>query len=245
MKAPTINVFAKPYEVWETRNPNKQEALDYYCRYNKFITNINVRLIEEITNHFEAAKYMAINCADNALENFIDDFLDNSPEYKSFRKMMPSLTPPALYYYQQKYTQISKIKANIEINNINCTLGDNQHLFHGGLWPDFSSDNFTTSAPLSTTFCPQVALRNAEWLGKAYDAGQIDLFVIRSINSKTNAFCYRRRGTRMGNEKEVILASGARLILKRRTLIRDDYPIAAYNKPDKTIPIYVIEVDLL
>lgn len=245
MKAPTINVFAKPYEVWETRTPNTQEALDYFCKYDRFVTSINVRLIEKINNHFEAAKHMAINGADNALENFIDDFLDKSLEYKLFRKMMPPITPSGLYHYQQKYTQSSKIKANIEINKINCTLGDNQYLFHGGLWPDFLSETFITNAPLSTTFCPQVALRNAEWCEKAYSAGQIDLFVIKARNSRTNAFCYRRRGTKMGNEKEVIVASGAKLTLNKRTLIRADYPVAAYGKPDKMIPIYVIEVDLI
>ncbi|MGU3847378.1 hypothetical protein ACVZHT_38210, partial [Vibrio diabolicus] len=73
-----------------------------------------------------------------------------------------------------------------DINSIGKTLSDGQFLFHGGLWFSSCENEVTLRKPFSTSFCPQVALRNAEWRGKAYDQGQIDLLVLRVSNPKTN-----------------------------------------------------------
>jgi len=157
---------------------------------------------------------------------------------------MPPRTPKVLFDFQQKYPRYSLPDLNKEIYNIGYTLSEGQHLFHGGLWPSSEVKEVDLTTPFSTSFCPQVALRNAEWRGKAYDAGKIELFVLRAVNPQTNVFAFRRKGTKMGNEKEVLFASGAKLILQKCSLVRKNYPVKKCNHPAKCVPIYVIEVDV-
>lgn len=243
MILPLINNFVLPYEKWSTRQPTQQESLDCYQKNGHFLPFVNDKLEESVSSPFEAACYMARKGADNALENYIDEQLDNSSEYKIWRQCMPSKTPDAIRRFQQEYPNYDQFEVDYEINkNVNI-LSDGQFLFHGGSWPSGTA-RVKLNKPFSTSFCPQVALRNAEWRGKAYDAGQIDLFVLRAVRAKTNVFVYRRKGTKMGNEKEVLFSSGAELTLVNKTLIKEDCLATKYQCPDKRIPIYVIEVDI-
>lgn len=243
MILPLVNVFMPPYEKWSTRQRTQQESLDFYKENGYFLPFVNDKLQEKISTPFEAACYMARKGADNALEHHIDAQLDNSSEYRIWRQCMPSKTPDAIRRFQQEYPSFDQFDVDSEINRNTNLLSDGQFLFHGGLWPSCTA-RIKLNKPFSTSFCPQVALRNAEWRGKAYDSGQIDLFVLRVVSAKTNVFVYRRKGTRMGNEKEVLFSSGAELTLVNRTLIREDYLAAKYQCPERRIPIYVIEVDI-
>ena len=243
MILPLVNNFVPPYEKWSTRQPTQQENLDCYQKNGHFLPFVNDRLEERVSTSLEAACYMARKGADNALESHIDTQLDNSSEYKFWRQCMPSKTPDAIRKFQQEYPKYDRYEVDSEINKNANLLSEGQFLFHGGLWPS-SSSHIKLNKPFSTSFCPQVALRNAEFRGKAYDAGQIDLFVIRVKNPKTNVFAYKRKGTRMGNEKEILFASGAEMTLQNRRLIRNDYLVGKWNFPDKVVPIYVIEVDI-
>ncbi|CFL01736.1 hypothetical protein [Burkholderia pseudomallei] len=118
-------------------------------------------------------------------------------------------------------------------------------MFHGGHWAS-DSPTLTTSRPFSTSFCPQVALRNAEWKGKAYDAGRVDLMVVRVTQPKTKAYAYSREGNH-GNEKEVVFASGAQLTRVRETHIAD-IPVSKVTSgiqtEEKVVPAYVVEVEI-
>lgn len=244
MGLPVVNTFSSAYELWTMRRATEQESLEHYKREGSFLSFVNDQLLMVIQDHVSAAKYMAQKGADNGLENHIDRFLDQDANYQSWREHMPSKTPPSITEFQQNYPQYNQSNVDADINSIGKTLSDGQFLFHGGLWFSDSKNEVTLRKPLSTSFCPQVALRNAEWGGKAYDQGQIDLLVLRVSNPRTNIFAYKRKGTKMGNEKEVLFASGATVKLRSRTLIRNDYEVAKYQHPDKTIPIYVIEVDI-
>ncbi len=105
---------------------------------------------------------------------------------------------------------------------------------------------FVTNQPLSTSFCPQVALRNAEWRGKAYDEGKIDLFVINVIEPNTNIFFYNLN-EELGNEKEVLFASGATLQLVSKTFVGMHVVAKAnldYSTSKKTVPIHILEIDI-
>jgi len=157
---------------------------------------------------------------------------------------MPPKTPASLSDFQQNYPNYVASKVDAEINEIWYTPSHGQFLFHGGVWPNNSANTLVLSGPFSTSFCPQVALRNAEWKGKAYDDGQIDIFVLRVANPQTNVFAFRRKGTKMGNEKEVLFSSGAKLVLHNRTLIRNDYQVAKAHHSTKQVPVYVIEVEI-
>ncbi|WP_318456872.1 hypothetical protein [Photobacterium leiognathi] len=70
------------------------------------------------------------------------------------------------------------------------------------------------------------------------------------MSPQTKAFCFRINGTSKGHEKEVLLAAGAKLILRKKTLIKSDG--AAYKSCNvyagkvlkKTIPFYLLEMDI-
>jgi hypothetical protein len=244
MKLPVVNAFSTPYEAWHTRDATREEVQRHMEEHGNMLPFVNDSLKARISDHFEAASYMANHGEDNGLEKFIDRYLDNDSSYKNFRQAMPSKTPKAFYDFQQKYPHYSSVSVDSEINNIGHTLSEGQILFHGGLFPSSTMEEIVLTSPFSTSFCPQVALRNAEWKAKAYDSGQIDLLVLRASNPTTNVFAFRRKGTKMGNEKEVLFASGAKLRIKDKTLIRNNYVAAKRDFPDKTISIYVISVDI-
>jgi len=222
MRLPLVNTFVTPYEVLNTRTLNQ----------------------DKINTSLESAIYMANVGVDNALENFIDSFLDIDMNYKIWGQKMPYVTPKDLFTFQQQYPSYSINKVDFEINKIGFTLSDGQYLFHGGLWNEERGDEFITNKPFSTSFCSQVAFRNAEWNGKAYDANQIDLLVLRVVNPQTNVFAFKRKGTKMGNEKEVLFSSGARLKLRNRIFIKNTKAYKGFPTKEKMVPIYVLEVDI-
>lgn len=234
---PLVDAFTPSYEVWETRLATSEEMIA-----NRSPEPIKVRLLESICNAHTAAVYMAKIAVDNGLGNHIQTALSKSHSYKSWHSVMPSKTPSEIARYQKDYQKSDFSAVSKEIDQNGSLLSHGQCLFHGGLWRGGSS--LATTRPLSTSLCPQVALRNAEYKAKAYDADRLDLFVLRIANPTTKAFVFKRKGTSLGHESEVLLASGAHLTLKTETLVRSNYPAARYQHPDKEIPIYVLEVEL-
>ena len=157
---------------------------------------------------------------------------------------MPNRTPPALAKYRREYPHCDLESVNDEVNLHGFSLSEGQCLFHGGRWPGGNADAFVTTRVLSTSFCPQVALRNADHLGKAYDQGKIDLLVLRATEPCTKTFAFKRAGAGMGHENEVLIASGARMVVHSRTRIRDDYLAMKWQEPEKRIPVFVFEIDI-
>jgi hypothetical protein len=241
---PLINVFDLPYESWTKREPTLEEARRHIKELGYIPSFVNDTLKARIYNHLDAAKHMADISVDNGLERFIENQLDKNHHYTHWLRCMPPNPSVNISKYRQSYPNYNSSNVDKEINEIGLTLSDGQYLFHGGLWPNAGFQQITLTKPFSTSFCPQVALRNAEWRGKAYDAGQIDLFVLRTIEPKTNVFVFNKNDAEMGNEKEVLFSSGAKLTLCNRVLIKNDYYVSKDNQLPKTVPIYVIEVDI-
>lgn len=187
-----------------------------------YIANGNI-----ISNPLEAAVHMSIIEVDNGLENHISKYLKESDNFSSWRNQMPKKTPKSLSDYQKIYPHCDFNSIETEINNIGAKLSPGQFLFHGGVWPGVNS--FTTNRPLSTSFCPQIALREAEFREKAYGAGQVDLFVLCVGQSRSNVFVYRQSGTNFGHEKEVLFSSGSILRLINTFLVRNNYPVGRIN----------------
>ncbi|CAI8866077.1 hypothetical protein [Pseudomonas chlororaphis] len=238
MSLPLVDTFFPPYEKWETRHPNTEEML----ASGNFHQRIKVRLEETIANAGDAAEYIGRVGADNGLGNFINDALDNSSAFEHWRKAMPTKTPSALSQYQKSYPNCDFAQISTEIEAIGEILSEGQCLFHAGLWP--GGEQLTTDRPLSTSFCPQVALRNADHLGKGYDAGVIDLFVLKATGPKTRVFAYKRKGTNLGHENEVLFASGAELTLMSSVVVNTDYPAEKWGLPNKRISIRVLVVNI-
>lgn len=237
MNLPLVDTFEPPYELWETRTATLEEMIA-----NGGPGDIKVNMVARISDAREAAEYIANVALDNRFGNHIQTALSNSQAYKAWLSAMPSRTPAELSRYQKDFPRSDLSAASQEIDQNGSTLSPGQCLFHGGLWP--GGRCLITQRPLSTSLCPQVALRNAEHNAKAYDAGRLDLFVLRANNPKTKAFVFKRKGTNLGHESEVLLASGAILTLKAETLIRCTYLAAKVDHPKKEIPIYVLEVEV-
>ncbi|HIF9460115.1 TPA: hypothetical protein ACX6SH_004202 [Photobacterium damselae] len=240
---PIVNVFEKPYELWEER----EQTLEEMRQSGDFHRRVKVRLEAKICNHIDAAKHMLFKIVDTQLEHFIKDYLNQSLNYKLMRSEMPSKTPKSLSDYQRIFQNSSFNQVSIDINNYGKVLSDGQCLFHGGLYPIEAGEAFITTRPFSTSFCPQIALRNAEWAGKAYDAGEINLIVLRAVNPQTKTFCFRLNGTDKGHEAEVLFAAGAKLTLLRKVKITDGkaYKVCSQGRLlEKEIPFYLVEADI-
>lgn len=245
-KAGLIDVFAQPYKVWTKRRASIEEAMDLVENKGVHIsqaTEINDKLVDVVSTPIEAATRMLKQGADTGLERHIESALDSSTEYKALRNLMPALEPEALSSYQGSFTERDWVPADEAIKANGAEMANGQCLFHGGVW---SSDNqtFTTARPFSTSFCPQVALRNAEWSGKAYKSGRIDLMVVRVIRPDTTAYAYSREGEH-GHEKEVVFASGAKLRRVSETKVAEmrvsDFSMAMKTK---VVPAFLVEVEL-
>ena len=245
---PIVNPFLTPYEVWSYRNPTSEEMQVFYEQNGYFPSLIKEQLIETIDTPLKAALYISKVGADNGIDIHINSFLDKSSEYKLMRKLMPYRTPHELSNYQKKYPNYDQVALDNEIQAISAVLSVNQSLFHGGSWFNDKLSLIQTQRPLSTTFSPQVALRNAEHKGKAYDAGRIDLFVLKVKNPITPVFVFRNKGTNLGHENEILFMSGAKLYLKNRILVKDNYPVSkvmnGINIIKKEVPIYVLEIEI-
>lgn len=237
-----------PYEEWSKRKTTPEEALDL-INNRKFrvleALEVNDKLIDVVSTHTEAATRMLRKRADIGLEFHIDRALDTSAEYRALRDLMPQHVPVALNSYQGEFSEHGLAAADEAIQAHGVKIPEGQFLFHGGHWAS-NSPTLTTSRPFSTSFCPQVALRNAEWKGKAYDVGRVDLMVVRVTQPKTKAYVYSREGSH-GNEKEVVFASGAQLTRVRETHIAD-FPVSKVTSGvrhvEKVVPAYLVEVEI-
>lgn len=209
---------------------------------NGHLGDVKVALIEGISDAHAAAAYMARVGMDNGLGSFIQTALDESTAYKAWQKAMPNKTPPETSRYQKDISKSDMAAVSQEIDQNGYLLSTGQILFHGGLWP--SGKSLTTTRPLSTSMCPQIALRNAEFNAKAYDSARLDLFVLSVTDPKTRAFAFKRKGTTLGHESEVLLAAGAHLTLNSEKLIRSDYRVGKPGCRSKDIPVYVLDISL-
>lgn len=243
-----VNVFATPYEDWSIRDTTDEEASDLVKNKGMSVIealHVKDKLIGVVSTHTEAATHMLRQRVCNGLEGHIDRALDASAEYRDLRNLMPQDVPEALSSYQGEFSGHDHAMADEAIKAHGVGMAEGQLLFHGGYWGSGSS-TFTTSRPFSTSFCPQVALRSAEWRGKAYDAGRVDLIVVRVTQSTTKAYAYGRDGDH-GNEKEVVFASGAQLTRVRETHITD-IPVLKITSDlqthEKVVPAYVVEVEI-
>lgn len=238
-----IELFKTPYEIYSYREATQEESME------NFQSRVKDKVIKTINTPLKAAKHMAQVGADNALQNHINDVLDKSVELKNWQNAMPSCTPKSLSDYQKNYPNYDLESLEDDIQKYGVLAPDEQYLFHGGKWADESKNIIILDKPFSTSFCPQIAFRNAEHKGKAFDCGSIDLFVLKVKNPKTKAFLFKRKGTRFGHENEVLFNTGLILKLVSKEIVRIDYP--AYKAKGsgidvyrKLIPVNILEVEI-
>ena len=239
-----VNPFDPPYEIWSERPMTPQEMLDYAKEFGHFASTIKNQLLGRISNPVEAAKHMVEEAVDEKLNSHLQDGIDSSSSYDSWRRAMPRQTPPAIAKYQKHFPDYDSSAVDDAIFQIDFRLPLGQALFHGGIWPNSSSNSLVTDRPLSTTLLPSVALRNAEHKGKAYHAGEIQLMVLTIRDLSIRSFVFRKSGTLLGHEHEVLLPSGIKLTIRNRICVREDYPSGLDGIRTKPIPGVVLEVDV-
>lgn len=196
----------------------------------------------QINTALEAAKHVAAHGADNGLGDYICNVLDDSAIYKAWVKSMPTKKPSAIATYQTNYDRRNDAAVNNDILSYGDTLDVGQVLFHGGQWTG-GTGKVVISRPLSTTFNPNVAFANALWKAKAYDAGRLDLIVLTTKTATTKAFVFNLRGN-LSHEREVLLPTNTTLTFIRETCLQTAFNTTKVGSPDKTIPVYVVEVEV-
>lgn len=195
-----------------------------------------------ISTALEAANHIAVHYPDNGLGSYICNVLDASADYRAWIKAMPSKKPKAIATYQSNYDKRDDAAVNSDILTYGDTLDVGQMLFHGGHWTR-GTGTTVISRPLSTTFNPNVAFVSALWNAKAYDAGQLDLLVLKTTTATTKAYVFNRRGN-LSHEREVLLPANTTLKFIRETCLQTAFNVTKVGFPNKTVPIYVVEVDV-
>lgn len=251
---PLVNIFQNGFEVWETRQPTPDEIIKNIqakLPINEIHQEIKTQLIQTIQTPEDAIKYcLEKNGYCNTFENFIDDELKKSPTIQQWLSLMPITIPPNLLQYKTNYPEFDPSGVQEEIALINCYLSTNQQLIRAGeidLWN--IGESLVTNTPLSTSFCPQIALRNVNHGAKAYNYGRIDIMLINVVDSSTHVFFYNPK-QEMGHEKEVLVSAGAKLTLKKRTVLKNEHTVHKYDltqtssEQSKNVPVYLVEINL-
>lgn len=246
MSLSIVDPFAgQPYNVWTKRRKTEAEWIADLQATGNRRWEINDQVREVLHTPLDAARYMAREGMDHELSDYIDAALSNSAAHAAWIAAMPAHPPNPIAIYQNDFRNHVSAAVDAEILRCGIELPVGQVLFHGGFWMGDASDTFTTTLPLSTTLCPQVAIKEAEHRGKAYDAGELHLLVLRIENPAAKAYVFQRTGTDLGHENEVLFASGLRLERRSQILVRTDYPATKPDCPDKVIPVSVVEVAIV
>lgn len=224
MKLPRIDLFKTPYSnTYNGRNV-------------------------KIEDTFTIAEYVALNAAqDNGLSFHINDMIRQHP---SWLQHMVHPTPPELARYQLSFESCNSDAVSHLIRSYEHILTDEQCLFHGGFWSiNFQEGaSFTTTRPLSTTLCPNIALGELMHSGKAFKNGRFDIFALTVRTPQTNVYVYDFDDADKGHEKEVLFAAGARLTLMRYKYVGE--LTAGYCPPgeavvsEKVLPVYIFDVEI-
>lgn len=157
---------------------------------------------------------------------------------------MPEVTPQNIRDYQQIYNENDNYEdVSRTINDAEIFLPDEQYVFHGGAL-NFDKKRLVTTRPLSTTLCPQVAIREAEHKYKAYHSGKIEISVIKVKSTTTKAFVFDPNLADGGHEKEVLFSSGATLTLTHRFPVTKYYDTIDPDGRRINLPSFIVMAEL-
>ncbi|HEO1782944.1 hypothetical protein [Acinetobacter baumannii] len=247
MTLPILNTFSKPFQIWSKREltPEEIEAGKYEIR--EMFDGINDKIEKSIDSALDAAKHIAEVVNDEMLASHIEKSINNESVFKIWRKAMPSKVPPNINNYQKLYPKCDFEAVSREIEEVGHLPTEGQYFFHGGYIFKEDLNELYTDKPLSTTLCPQVALLEAVNLGKAFHDGVIHLYVLKVVKPQTKVYVFKQNGSKMGREREILFAAGAKLKVENKTLINESFPTGIsedYREIKKDVPIYVIEVSI-
>lgn len=251
MALPLVNQFLIPCEIWQTREPTQDDIDARLLRglhMSLCFQPVEEHLIDKIDTPEKAASYMVNGLYNTYIENRISQSLnDINSGYQQARELMPNVTPKILSEYQRLYSSQTKMDiVNTEIINAGDFLAEDQILFHGGgiLQNIGVNGSYTTTRPLSTSFCPVKAHLNGAWRGKYFHENEANLIVLIVKSMSKPAYVFKINRTDKGHEKEVLIASGATLKVISKNLLCSNYEVRAASEDTspvmkKTVPFYL------
>lgn len=242
MNLPLVNVFTKVYIQYNYQEIPFEKRLSHFIDTKKMIRRARSGICFTISNPYTAAMHMCNVGADNGLAGHIEDSLEYDVNFKKMLSLMPNPMPQIFSDYKVTPKAVNSKELNKAILEIGMRLSTHQYLYHGGIWGE-NNKSIITQRPLSTSFCPQVAMRNAEHNDKAFNAGRIDLLVLMVVKPITPVFVYQEIYDTV-NEKEVLFASGARLKKRWEHKISEKYEVSSINGQTKKISTYVVMVEI-
>ncbi|MDJ0034145.1 hypothetical protein [Pantoea ananatis] len=213
-----IDPFSTPLEIWDEREPTNEEVDDLISKgeWRPFI-KIKSKLNSVLKSAYDAAKLIAANKDEVSIDDHVISYLNKNTEYNKWRSFMPYPTPEPLISYQEDYPPEDFEAINSLVSKYGILIPEGQVLFHGRAWPldklGEMMESFLTDRVLSTSFCPRIALNNGEWMGKAFDAGRIDIMVITIKNKNKKAFVFSLDEGANSHEMEVLFERGIQLNL--------------------------------
>lgn len=147
----------------------------------------------------------------------IDNALKNNSNYKKAKALK---TPKSLLNYQKTNNKAHMDKINVDIIESGVILSPGQEVIHGGLPNTKVGDVIITTQTLSTTLDPNIAVNNADYLDKAYEAEELNINILKIESDDIHALVFNGK-TKMGHEKEVILEKGLELVIEERTKVSE------------------------
>jgi len=207
-----VDLFERPFQQTKLRDATYGERAANLAagQHISIALSMEVPYGQEIRNSVDAAMWAATHHGSDALCNRLADRLSTSLGYKRLRSSMPKTTPAPIRDYRHRGAS-SRTAGFLDAVEKNASpLAPGQVLFHGGAWEPLATPT-QLQFPLSTSFCPEMALRNAAWAGKAWASGYVNLLHIRVTSHNVRGFVCSLRSTK-GHENEVILAQRTLLI---------------------------------
>ncbi|NBF13250.1 hypothetical protein [Pseudomonas sp. Fl4BN1] len=143
----------------------------------------------------------------------VNEFRRQLKEHASLRQAksaMPYLKDSVpLKRYQRGSSTVCLATLNDEVRRLGKPLAAGQVLFHGGSCHPREVASFTTSKPLSTSFCPQIAAWHAYHDLNPAPNPIPAIWILNAPYGNRKAVIYRKGAPGMENEQEVLIESGS------------------------------------
>lgn len=244
-----IKPFSTPLEVWSQREATDEEFKQQLAQGGtpakaQFYKD---KLLTTITSEEEAAEAFLRyeqSKTNHRIKAHVIQQLKTSSAFKQWRHTLPGQTPKQLMQYKTSPSSCDMSLVDTEIKQNGLVLPRGQKLFRSAFWTGSKAIN----QPMSTTFCPQVAISNLHFNAKAFDAGAVHLWVLTVNSDNVPAFPYSITQGKLAHEYEVLLASGAPLSETGRKTIVQDYRVTKAGTHgeiiERLVPASVIYVDV-
>ncbi|EIP0122539.1 DUF4885 domain-containing protein [Vibrio sp. B513a] len=171
-----------------------------------------------ISNHKDFLLHTIKNYSRSGIVFRFREALPKSSSFQKIKQLTPKLKDvPEVNKYRNTPENASLSDVDSEVFEYGFPVESGQVLYHGG--SQEISSKLITTRPLSTTYCPEVALWHADndYRSKGKDNPKPVVWILEiapCCNKK--AVVFRKGGSNMENEYEVLFGSGLEIISKKK-----------------------------